>query len=540
MQRQQRDNDLAPTTMNPESAASQTAPGKRPLASAGQGHVLAPVQRKAIGASPDTGGPDAAGSWTDVVFRPDLHSGPAGVVQREAATDGQGQAPAAAPGEAQGPEISYQSVMHWVQSSLNVLNQRVSLMDQPLVVDGKNGPKTRAAVKAFQQNAQALGSSEALDVDGKVGPRTTLALEAATGTSNPAGRPPEQNGGQNGGQADNTNGQAADGANDAGTGEQDTAGQDNQTNNTGGNGQSGQGAGDVVHEEDKQGEDEKAGGANEGGDAAISAPSSLSSKSLKEYFNQCLAARYGDKGMMSQMIQISVSSYKVKSDAGGATISEDAAAAWQEVAGAIDALTTDTRQFSIKLAIAMGGESTQYATCTVKFSRRTMTKADDATIAASLITADASHCVGGGRKVAEETYEAFKGLYAAAQTSGFMSEFPDFCKISSAYRSVATQEKLYSDKVAALMAEGQSKEEASKNARKWVAAPGGSAHHTGHALDLKVWPDKLSSSNAKKMADSKSSFHQKYVKYYDWLKENAPKYGFLPYAAEPWHWEKCK
>ncbi len=58
--------------------------------------------------------------------------------------------------------------LEWVQAKLNALG----LPAATLVVDGMDGPATRAAVEAFQRRA-------GLDVDGDAGPKTVAALEAA-------------------------------------------------------------------------------------------------------------------------------------------------------------------------------------------------------------------------------------------------------------------------------------------------------------------------------------------------------------------------
>lgn len=86
--------------------------------------------------------------------------------------------------------------------------------------------------------------------------------------------------------------------------------------------------------------------------------------------------------------------------------------------------------------------------------------------------------------------------------------------ISSAYRSDASQQKLWNNAVKKYGSEAK--------ARKYVAKPGGSAHRTGKALDLVDSSGKAISYNSKASA---------------WLIKNASKYGFNPYKAEAWHWE---
>jgi D-alanyl-D-alanine carboxypeptidase len=113
-----------------------------------------------------------------------------------------------------------------------------------------------------------------------------------------------------------------------------------------------------------------------------------------------------------------------------------------------------------------------------------------------------------------QTAKAYEALLAHARGAGF--NYPLF-SIQSAWRSDEKQaglskkaEKRYGDK-----------------SRKWVAKPGGSAHRTGQAIDFYLGLE-CNSSNVEKIAETAA---------YKWLKENAPNFGFVPYSAEPWHWE---
>lgn len=66
-----------------------------------------------------------------------------------------------------------------------------------------------------------------------------------------------------------------------------------------------------------------------------------------------------------------------------------------------------------------------------------------------------------------------------------------------------------------------------KEARRWVAPPGHSAHHSGRAIDLYLGFS-LSSKNVQKI---------RATSVYKWLVQNAVRFGFYPYLQEPWHWE---
>lgn len=90
---------------------------------------------------------------------------------------------------------------------------------------------------------------------------------------------------------------------------------------------------------------------------------------------------------------------------------------------------------------------------------------------------------------------------------------------TSGYRSRASQERAWE--------RAKKKYGSEKEARKWVAPPGNSAHQSGRALDCY-----LGTKN-----DSANVGAQRKTAAYQWLVENAEGYGFYPYEAEPWHWE---
>ncbi len=102
--------------------------------------------------------------------------------------------------------------------------------------------------------------------------------------------------------------------------------------------------------------------------------------------------------------------------------------------------------------------------------------------------------------------------------------------VSEGYRTHEEQKKMMSDKVESFISEGYSERDAKKHAREWVAVAGKSEHEIGLALDIN--------------ADQSQSTD---TEVYDWLAENAYKYGFIlryppdkEYITgidyEPWHY----
>lgn len=102
--------------------------------------------------------------------------------------------------------------------------------------------------------------------------------------------------------------------------------------------------------------------------------------------------------------------------------------------------------------------------------------------------------------------------------------------VGEGYRTHEQQKQMMQDKIDSFMAEGYSRKEAGKLAENWVAEAGKSEHELGIALDINA--DTYLCSDAE---------------VYDWLYENAYKYGFiLRYPQnkenitgidyEPWHY----
>jgi D-alanyl-D-alanine dipeptidase len=123
---------------------------------------------------------------------------------------------------------------------------------------------------------------------------------------------------------------------------------------------------------------------------------------------------------------------------------------------------------------------------------------------------------GAARKLLRPAYNAYVALKTAAEHDGIP---PRLLTVVSGYRSVSQQRRLWEE---ALRKYGSP-----ERARVWVAPPGGSAHNTGRAIDL--WLGlKVTSTNVQPMRSTPA---------YRWLVCNARRFGFTPYAREPWHWE---
>ena len=107
--------------------------------------------------------------------------------------------------------------------------------------------------------------------------------------------------------------------------------------------------------------------------------------------------------------------------------------------------------------------------------------------------------------------------------------------VCSAYRTQATQTRLYNNKVARVRASGVPEDQVEAEAARWVAKPGTSEHQTGLALDIVAASYQILDERQEDTAEQK------------WLMENSWKYGFiLRYPSEksditgigyePWHY----
>lgn len=113
-------------------------------------------------------------------------------------------------------------------------------------------------------------------------------------------------------------------------------------------------------------------------------------------------------------------------------------------------------------------------------------------------------------------YAAYTRMKAAAEQAGLA---PSLLTIISGFRTVAEQQDLWNKALARYGTPGE--------ARKWVAPPGGSVHQTGRALDL--WLGHGIGSGRVASLRRTPAYH--------WMVCNAARFGFFPYAREPWHWE---
>lgn len=116
-----------------------------------------------------------------------------------------------------------------------------------------------------------------------------------------------------------------------------------------------------------------------------------------------------------------------------------------------------------------------------------------------------------------DAWAQYEAMRTAAHAAGVDRRF---LGVHSALRDRAKQTRLFADAVKRYGSEAA--------ARKWVAPPGGSAHESGRAFDLDLDGGGISSSRVAAMRKSKA---------WQWLSQNAVRFGFYPYEAEPWHWE---
>lgn len=134
-----------------------------------------------------------------------------------------------------------------------------------------------------------------------------------------------------------------------------------------------------------------------------------------------------------------------------------------------------------------------------------------------------------GLMVDERIYDDLNDMLSDCWEAGLA---PIVC---SAYRTDATQQRLYRNKVARLKAAGYSTAAALEEAGKWVAVPGTSEHQTGMALDIVSRSYQLLNEAQEQTAEQQ------------WLMEHSWEYGFIlrypkdkteitGIGYEPWHY----
>lgn len=142
----------------------------------------------------------------------------------------------------------------------------------------------------------------------------------------------------------------------------------------------------------------------------------------------------------------------------------------------------------------------------------------------NLVKIPSKYLNGSLNQVAREMYPSLIAMMDAARADGVS------LYVRSPYRSYSTQNTLFKNKRNSYINRGMSKEEAEKEAARFIAYPGTSEHQSGLAVDFNV-------------ADSE--FEQQPA--FTWLTENAADYGFIMrypeeksdvtgIIYEPWHW----
>ena len=133
-------------------------------------------------------------------------------------------------------------------------------------------------------------------------------------------------------------------------------------------------------------------------------------------------------------------------------------------------------------------------------------------------TPDQLRTVEGGKKLKYPVNLVAEAIRREGQEAGLG---PNIFLVRSGYRSVASQERLW--------ARALERHGSPEVARRYVAPPGRSAHHTGGAIDFDL--------GLSTCCDSSRIPEYRNTRAYRFLQEIAPKYKLTPYSAEPWHWE---
>lgn len=129
-----------------------------------------------------------------------------------------------------------------------------------------------------------------------------------------------------------------------------------------------------------------------------------------------------------------------------------------------------------------------------------------------------------GESVDTRIYPALQEMFDNAKSDNI------YPVVASAYRTSKKQQSLMDEKINEYENEGYSAEEAKAKAETWVAVPGTSEHQLGIAVDINA-----------------DGIHSTGEEVYEWLGENAYKFGFINrYPSdkteitgiinEPWHY----
>ena len=129
-----------------------------------------------------------------------------------------------------------------------------------------------------------------------------------------------------------------------------------------------------------------------------------------------------------------------------------------------------------------------------------------------------------GQMVDSRIYPYLQEMFDVARTEDV------YPVVREGYRTAEEQQEILDDKIQSYINQGYSQAKAERTAKEWVALPGTSEHQLGIAVDINADKSKCSNEDV-----------------YEWLAENAYKYGFvLRYppgkqkitgtSYEPWHY----
>ncbi|MBS5522779.1 MAG: M15 family metallopeptidase [Clostridiales bacterium] len=129
-----------------------------------------------------------------------------------------------------------------------------------------------------------------------------------------------------------------------------------------------------------------------------------------------------------------------------------------------------------------------------------------------------------GERVDSRIYPKLQQMFDDMRAQGI------YPVVASGYRTKEEQQALMDEKIESLTAQGYAPLDAKAEAENWVAKAGYSEHETGLAVDINA-----------------DGIHSAGQEVYDWLAENAYKYGFIwryptdktnitGISNEPWHY----